>query len=86
MMMCRCSLNCMGDGGGNRRVYVLTAVANMPAKLYYGSTSGSTNDLIRIVRQTQQIVIITFEATCFDLIYRSSSGLHTMKGLKMTYK
>jgi len=33
-------------------------------------------ELIQIVCQAQQI-FITFEATCFDLIYMSSSGLHT---------
>jgi hypothetical protein len=69
----------MGDGGGNRRVYVLTAIANMPTKIYYGSTSGSTNDLIRIVRQAQLIFIITFEATCFDLFIGHLQAFHCMK-------
>ena len=45
MMMRRYSLNCMGDGGGNRQVCVLTGVTIMPAKLYCGSTSG--RDLCR---------------------------------------
>jgi hypothetical protein len=36
------------------------------------------DELIQIVCQAQHI-FITFEATCFDLIYRSSSGLHTME-------
>ena len=37
-----------------------------------------TNELKQIIRQAQ-LIFITFEATCFDLIYRSSSGLHTME-------
>jgi hypothetical protein len=48
-------------------------------QLFNYKTSYSTNDLIQFVRQTQIIFIITLEATCFDLIYRSSSGLHTME-------
>jgi len=41
-------------------------------------TTLATNELIQIVRQTQ-LTFITFEATHFDLTYRSSSGLHTMQ-------
>jgi len=48
-------------------------------ELFNYKTSYSTNDLIEIVRQAQLIFIITFEATCFDLTYRSSSGLHTLE-------
>jgi len=42
------------------------------------SAYASTDKLKQIVRLAQLIFIITYEATCFDLICRSSSGLHTI--------
>jgi hypothetical protein len=33
---------------------------------------------MQVVRQAQ-LIFITFEATYFDLIYKSSSDLHTME-------
>ena len=60
------------------RTHTHTRLAPSCVRAYDTSISLCTNELIQIVRQAQ-LIFITFEATCFDLTYRSSSGLHTIE-------